>query len=86
MERVREGSFLLQDYPIFFLALQRLQKFGFIDLKMLTSELQEIFDAAILKFKDTPFIDELDAYYYQSDAESTPEYVALVELNPINEI
>lgn len=84
MERVREGSFLLQDYPIFFLALQRLQKFGFIDLKMSISDLQEIFDAAISKFKNTPFIDGLDAYYYQSGAESTPEYVAIV--NKVEEI
>ena len=78
MERVREGSFLLQDYPLFFLALQRLQNFRFIDLKMSIQELQEIFDAAISKFKDVPFVDGLDAYYYQSNDVSTPEYVALV--------
>ena len=59
MERVREGSFLLQDYPLFFLALQRLQNFGFIDLKMTISELQEIFDTAISKFIDGQFIDGL---------------------------
>ena len=34
MERVSDASFLLQDYPLFFLALQRLQNYGFIDLKM----------------------------------------------------
>jgi len=78
MERVREGSFLLQDYPLFFLALQRLQIFRFIDLKMSIQELQEIFAAAISKFKDVPFVDGLDAYYYQSNDVSTPEYVALV--------
>lgn len=78
MERVREGSFLLQDYPLFFLALQRLQNFGFIDLNMSIPKLQEIFDAAISKFKDVPFVDGLDAYYYQSNDVSTPEYVALV--------
>lgn len=78
LERVREGSFLLQDYPLFFLALQRLQDFRFIDLKMSIPELQEIFDAAISKFKDVPFVDGLDAYYYQSNDVSTPEYVALV--------
>lgn len=78
MERVREGSFLLQDYPLFFLALQRLQNFRFIDLKMSIQELQEIFDAAISKFKDVPFVDGLDAYYYQSNDVSPPEYVALV--------
>ena len=78
MEKVREGSFSLQDYPLFFLALQRLQNFGFIDLKMTISELQEIFDAAISKFKNTEFIDGLDAYYYQSGGESTPEFMALV--------
>jgi len=78
MERVREGSFLLQDYPLFFLALQRLQNFGFIDLKMTISELQELFDTAISKFIDGQFIDGLDGYYYQSNDVSTPEYVALV--------
>lgn len=78
MERVREGSISLQDYPLFFLALQRLQNLGFIDLKMTISELQEIFDAAISKFKDGQFIDGLDAYYYQSEDVSTPEFEALV--------
>ena len=84
MERVREGSFLLQDYPLFFLALQRLQNFGFIDLKITVLELQEIFDAAISKLKNGEFIDGLDAYYYQSNDVSTPEYVALV--NKVEEI
>lgn len=78
LERVREGSFLLQDYPLFFLALQRLQNFGFIDLKMSIPELQDIFDAAISKFDNVPFVDGLDAYYYQNNNESTPEFVALV--------
>lgn len=78
MERVRESSFSLQDYPLFFLALQRLQNFGFIDLKMTILELQEIFDAAISKFKNVQFIDGLDAYYYQSEDVSTPEFRALV--------
>lgn len=78
MERVREGSFSLQDYPLFFLALQRLQNFGFIDLKMTISELQEIFEAAISKFIDGQFIDGLDGYYYQSNDVSTPEFRALV--------
>ena len=78
MERVREGSFSLQDYPLFFLALQRLQNFGFIDLKMTISELQEIFDTAISKFIDGQFIDGLDGYYYQSNDVSTPEFRALV--------
>lgn len=78
MERVREGSFSLQDYPLFFLALQRLQNFGFIDLKMTISELQDMFDAAISKFKNVQFIDGLDAYYYQSEDVSTPEFEALV--------
>ena len=59
MEKVKEGSFLLQDYPLFFLALQRLQNLGFIDLKMTISELQEIFDTAISKFIDGQFIDGL---------------------------
>ena len=84
MERVHNGSFLLQDYPLFFLALQRLQVFGFIDLKMSILELQEIFDAAISKFKNGQFVDGLDAYYYQSDGISTPEYVALV--NKVREV
>lgn len=78
MERVREGSFSLQDYPLFFLALQRLQNFGFIDLKMSIPELQEIFDATISKFANGQYIEGLDAYYYQSNDVSTPEYVALV--------
>ena len=78
MERVRECSFSLQDYPLFFLALQRLQNFGFIDLKMTISELQEIFNAAISKFINGQFIDGLDAYYYQSNDVSTPEFKALV--------
>lgn len=78
MERVREGSFSLQDYPLFFLALQRLQNFGFIDLKMTISELQDMFDAVISKFKNVQFIDGLDAYYYQSEDVSTPEFEALV--------
>ena len=78
LERVREGSFLLQDYPLFFLALQRLQNFRFIDLKMSIPELQEIFDATISKFINGQYIEGLDAYYYQSNDVSTPEYVALV--------
>ena len=78
LERVREGSFLLQDYPLFFLALQRLQNFGFIDLKMSIPELQEIFVATISKFTNGQYIEGLDAYYYQSNDVSTPEYVALV--------
>ena len=78
LERVREGSFLLQDYPLFFLALQRLHNFGFIDLKMSIPELQEIFDATISKFTNGQYIEGLDAYYYQSNDVSTPEYVALV--------
>lgn len=84
MERVHEGSFLLQDYPLFFLALQRLQKFGFIDLKMSVPELQELFDAAISKFKNSPFVDGLEGYYYQNDGVSTPEFMALV--NKVKEI
>lgn len=84
MEKVNDGSFLLQDYPLFFLALQRLQNFGFIDMKMQISELQGIFEAAISKFKNARFIDGLDAYYYQSNDVSTPEYVALV--NKVREI
>ena len=88
MERVREGSFSLQDYPLFFLALQRLQNFGFIDLKMTISELQEIFEAAISKFIDGQFIDGLDGYYYQSNDVSTPEFRVLVnkviEVNALN--
>lgn len=84
VERVNEGSFLLQDYPIFFLALQRLYKYGFIDLKMPMSELQKIFEAAISKFKNGQFVDGLDGYYYQNDGESTPEYEALV--NKVEEV
>ena len=78
MEKVKEGSFLLQDYPLFFLALQRLQNFSFIDLKMTIPELQEIFESAISKFENVPFVDGLDAYYYQNNGESTPEFMALV--------
>jgi len=78
MEKVNEGSFLLQDYPLFFLALQRLQNFGFIGLKMTIPELQEIFESAISKFENVPFVDGLDTYYYQNSGESTPEFVALV--------
>lgn len=78
MERVKEGSFLLQDYPLFFLALQRLQNLGFIDLKMSILELQEIFVAAISKSKKVQFVEGLDTYYYQNGGESTPEYLALV--------
>jgi hypothetical protein len=78
MEKVKEGSFLLQDYPLFFLALQRLQNFSFIDLKMTIPELQEIFESAISKFENDPFVDGLDAYYYQNNGESTPEFMALV--------
>jgi hypothetical protein len=78
MERVKEGSFLLQDYPLFFLALQRLQNLGFIDLKMPISELQEIFDAAISKSNNGQFVEGLGAYYYQDEGVSTPEFIALV--------
>lgn len=78
MEKVKEGSFLLKDYPLFFLALQRLQNFSFIDLKMTIPELQEIFESAISKFENVPFVDGLDAYYYQNNGESTPEFMALV--------
>lgn len=79
MERVNEGSFLLQDYPLFFLALQRLQNFGFIDIKMSVSELQKIFYEAISKCENGKFIERLDAYYYQNDGVSTPEFVSLVQ-------
>lgn len=58
--------------------LQRLQNFGFIDLKIPISELQGIFDAAISKYYNVQFVDGLDAYYYQSNDVSTPEYEALV--------
>lgn len=78
MEKVKEGSFLLQDYPLFFLALQRLQNFSFIDLKMTIPELQEIFESAISKYENAPYVDRLDAYYYQNNGESTPEFMALV--------
>lgn len=84
MERVHERSFVLQDYPLFFLALQRLHTFGFIDLKMSESGLQEIFDAAISSFEGGQFVDGLDGYYYQNDGVSTPEFVALV--NKVREI
>lgn len=84
MERVCDGSFLLQDYPLFFLALQRLQNFGFIDLKMSVLELQKLFDAAISKFKNSQFVDGLEGYYYQNDGVSTPEFMALV--NKVKEI
>ena len=84
MEKVNEGSFLLQDYPLFFLALQRLHSFGFIDLKMTVSELYEIFEAAISRFENSSFIDGLEAYYYQSDDVRTPEFDSLV--NKVMEI
>ena len=79
VERVHEGSFLLQDYPLFFLALQRLQTLGFIDLKMSIHELQGVFDVAISKYIDSQFVDGLDGYYYQTDGVSTPEYLSLVD-------
>ena len=79
MERVHEGSFLLQDYPLFFLALQRLQTLGFIDLKMSIHDLQGVFDVAISKYIDSQFVDGLDGYYYQTDGVSTPEYLSLVD-------
>lgn len=78
LEKVKEGSFLLQDYPLFFLILQRLHKLGFIELKMSVPELQELFDSAISKSKNSHFIEGLDAYYYQSDDVSTPEFESLV--------
>ena len=78
IEKVKEGSLELQDYPIFFLALQRLQNFGFIDLKMSVLELHKMFDMAITKFKDSQFVDVLDASYYQKDTETTPEFRSLV--------
>ena len=84
MEMVNQRSFVLQDYPLFFLALQRLHKFGFIDLKMSISELQQIFDAAISSFEGGQFVDGLDGYYYQYDSESTHEFAALV--NKVEEI
>lgn len=84
LEKVNEGSFLLQDYPLFFLALQRLHNLGFIDLKMSMPELQEIFDSAISKCKINHFIEGLDAYYYQNDDVSTPEFESLV--NKVREI
>ena len=71
-------------YPLFFLALQRLHKLGFVDLKMSVSELQEIFDAAISSFEGGQFVDGLDGYYYQNDDVSTPEYMTLV--NKVREI
>lgn len=84
MERVHERSFVLQDYPLFFLALQRLHKFDFIDLKMSVSELQKIFDEAISTFEGGRFIEGLDAYFFQSDDVSTPEFMELV--NRVHEI
>ncbi len=84
MEMVHERSFLLQDYPLFFLALQRLHEFGFIDLKMSMSELQEIFDAAISTFEGGRFIEGLDAYYFQGKDVSTHEFEELV--NRVHEV
>ena len=84
MEMVNQRRFMLQDYPLFFLALQRLHKLGFVDLKMSVSELQEIFDVAISSFEGGQFVDGLDGYYYQNDGVSTPEYVTLV--NKVREI
>lgn len=84
MERVNEGSFLMQDYPLFFLALQRLQNFGFIDLKISVAELQHLFDSAISKSEHDQYVDGLDSYYYQDGNVSTPEYVSLV--NKVKEI
>ena len=84
MEMVNQRRFMLQDYPLFFLALQRLHKLGFVDLKMSVSELQEIFDAAISSFEGGQFVDGLDGYYYQNDGVSTPEYMTLV--NKVREI
>lgn len=84
MEKVRDASIMLQDYPLFFLALQRLQNLGFIDLKMSIPELQGIFEAAISKYKNIQFVDGLDGYYYHTDGVSTPEYRLLV--NKVEEI
>lgn len=84
MEKVNERSFVLQDYPLFFLALQRLHKFGFIDLKMSVSELQKIFDEAISTFEGGQFIEGLDAYYFQGKDVSTHEFDELV--NRVHEV
>ena len=84
MEKVNERSFVLQDYPLFFLALQRLHKFGFIDLKMSVSELQKIFDEAISTFEGGQFIEGLDAYYFQGKDVSTHEFEELV--NRVHEV
>lgn len=84
MEKVNERSFVLQDYPLFFLALQRLHKFDFIDLKMSVSELQKIFDEAISTFEGGQFIEGLDAYYFQGKDVSTHEFEELV--NRVHEV
>lgn len=78
LERVAEASFLLVDYPTFFLCLQRLQNFEFIDLGMPIATLQQMFADAIDRYNQTSYIEDINGYYYNNQEISTPEYTALV--------
>lgn len=79
LERVAEASFLLVDYPTFFLCLQRLQKLEFIDLGMSIANLQRMFADAIDRYNQTSYIEDLNGYYYNNQDINTPEYEALVD-------
>ncbi|MBQ0030414.1 MAG: hypothetical protein KBT32_08260 [Bacteroidales bacterium] len=78
LERVKETSFQLVDYPTFFLCLQRLHLFEFIDLKMSVEDLQKIFEDAIDRCNHTSYFKDINAYYDNNPDISTTEYELLV--------
>lgn len=78
LERVREASFILVDYPTFFLCLQRLQLYEFIDLKMSIPELLNMFADAIDRCNTPTYIEDINGCYHNNQAISTPEYEELV--------
>lgn len=86
IEKVRNNEFCLQDYPNFFLALQRLHKLEFIDLEMNQYQLMSLFENAISHSKSVTYIKDLNTYYSQNEGISTPEYNMLVaKVKQLNE-
>lgn len=79
LERVREASFILIDYPSFFLSLQRLQIYEFYNLGMSISELQGLFFEAIEKCEPKTYNANINGYFYNNEPIRTKEYDELVE-------
>lgn len=79
LERVAEASFLLVDYPTFFLCLQRLQNFEFIDLGVPIADLHEMFADAISRCNHISYVEGINSYYFGCQDQGTPEFEDLVK-------